>query len=138
MRPEPASRPGLGDRRSMASSMASGLLLLTPSHPGVTAAWAGEAGKRQVLISRGTSHAVENGDAQRHGPNLYGIFGSKAGRIAGFKYPLAVADLKWEEGTLDRRIEAASALLPPTVMAYRQRDPEMRRLVIKFLRLVGP
>ena len=99
-----------------------------------------DAGKAQFLKSCGVCHAVEKDAAPRQGPNLLGIFGRKAGKIQNFKYSdaLAKADLTWDEPTLDRWIEDAAAVLPGTIMPYRQRDPDKRKLVIDFLKSLKP
>lgn len=95
-----------------------------------------DAGRRQFLTSCGTCHTAEAGGRHRQGPNLYGIFGKRSGQAQNFKYSdaLARADLVWDEPTLDKWLEDPGAMLPGTVMAYRQRDPEKRRLVIEYLK----
>lgn len=95
-----------------------------------------DAGRRQFLTSCGTCHTAEPGGRHRQGPNLHGIFGKRAGQVENFKYSdaLARADLVWDEPTLDKWLEDSGAMLPGTVMAYRQRDPEKRRLVIEYLK----
>lgn len=99
-----------------------------------------DAGRRQFLTSCGTCHTAEAGGRHRQGPNLFGIFGRKSGQIANFKYSdaLAGADLVWDEPTLEKWIEDSGAMLPGTNMAYRQRDPEKRRLVIDYLKSLKP
>lgn len=100
-----------------------------------------EAARQQFLTSCGTCHAVERGAAPRQGPNLAGIFGQPAGKVDGFKYSPALAAetaLVWDESTLERWIEDAQAMLPGTIMSYRQRDPEKRRLVIAYLKSLPP
>ena len=64
----------------------------------------------------------------------------QAGKIAEFKYSevLAKADLTWDEATLDRWIEDAATVQPGTTMAYRQRDPEKRKLIITYLKTLVP
>jgi cytochrome c len=96
--------------------------------------------KRQFVTSCGVCHTAEKDAPHRQGPNLFGIVGRKAGQIADFKYSeaLAKADLTWDEATLDKWIEDASALLSGTTMPYRQRDPDKRKLVIKFLQSLSP
>ena len=92
--------------------------------------------RAQFLASCGTCHSVEPGAAPRQGPNLYGIFGRKAGSVDGFKYSdaLKTADWVWDEVHLDSWIENAQAMRPGVVMPYRQTDPANRAKVIAFLR----
>ena len=103
-------------------------------------AHANDDAKRQFLTSCGVCHAIEKDAAPRQGPNLLGIIGRKAGQVPEFKYSeaLAKADLTWDEATLDRWIEDAAAVQPGTVMAYRQRDPDKRKLIIAYLKTLVP
>jgi cytochrome c len=96
--------------------------------------------KRQFMTSCGVCHTAEKDAPHRQGPNLFGIFGQKAGQISGFKYSEALtkADLAWDEATLDKWIEDASALLSGTTMPYRQRDPDKRKLIITYLKSLAP
>ena len=99
-----------------------------------------DPGAKQFLASCGVCHTVESTAPPRQGPNLAGIFGKPAGKRDGFKYSdaLAASGLVWDEATLDRWIEDAQAALPGTSMAYRQRDPEKRKLIIAFLKSLSP
>lgn len=99
-----------------------------------------DTAKRQFVTSCGTCHTAEPGAPHRQGPNLAGVVGRKAATIDGFKYSgvLAASALVWDEPTLDRWIEDASAMLPGTSMAYRQRDPDKRKAVIDYLKSLKP
>jgi cytochrome c len=48
-------------------------------------------------------HTVAKGDRAKIGPNLYGIYGKKAGQFEGYRYSKGIiaADLTWDEATLD-------------------------------------
>ncbi len=115
-----------------------GMLTLLILSPGV--AKANDDAKRQFVTSCGVCHTAEKDATHRQGPNLFGIFGKQAGKIAEFKYSevLAKADLTWDEATLDRWIEDAATVQPGTTMAYRQRDPEKRKLIITYLKTLVP
>lgn len=95
-----------------------------------------DAGAKQFLVSCGVCHTIERGAAPRQGPNLAGIYGKPAGKQDGAKYSdvLPASGLVWDEATLDRWIEDAQAALPGTTMAYRQRDPDKRKLIIAYLK----
>jgi cytochrome c len=97
------------------------------------------AAQKQFVTSCGVCHTVEPGAPARQGPSLSGIFGRKAGAVAGFSYSqaLATSDFVWDEATLDRWIENAQAMRPGVTMAYRQADPAKRRLIIAYLKSVS-
>jgi cytochrome c len=44
-----------------------------------------DSNKQQFLTSCGVCHTAEHGAPNRLGPNLYGVFGRKAGTVNGFK-----------------------------------------------------
>lgn len=101
-------------------------------------AFADEAadGRAQFLTSCGVCHVVEPGAPPRQGPNLGGVYGRKAGTLPGFKYSAALKDggWVWDETTLDPWMENAQAMHPGTVMNYRQRDPDKRKLILSYLK----
>jgi cytochrome c len=58
-------------------------------------------------------HAFDKGD-NRLGPSLYGVFGRKAGSVAGFDYSISLksSNITWNEKTLDQWIADPNALIP--------------------------
>jgi len=96
--------------------------------------------RQQFVTSCGVCHTAEPDAPHRQGPNLFGIFGRKAAQTATFKYSeaLAKADIVWDEPTLDRWMEDAAAMQPGTIMSYRQRDPEKRKLILQYLKTLQP
>jgi len=72
------------------------------------------------------------------GPNLRGIVGREAGTAPGFEYSRPFMDalkgMVWTEGTLDWWIRDTQAWVPGVVMYYRQKDAEIRRKIIAFLK----
>lgn len=92
--------------------------------------------RQQFVASCGVCHTAEKGGPNRQGPNVYDILGKPAAARDGFKYsePLKSSGFVWDEATLDRWIEDAQAMRPGTIMAYRQRDAERRKLVIAYLK----
>ena len=94
-----------------------------------------DPGRAQFVRSCGACHTAERGGANFNGPNLFGVFGRRAGTAAGFSYSdsLAKADWTWDERTLDRWLTDSRKGHPTAEMAYRQPDPEKRALVIRYL-----
>ena len=76
------------------------------------------------------------------GPNLYGIFGQKAGTAPGFAYSeamLAARDrgLVWNEETIAEYIRHPDVFMPGTSMIISSgpvRTPEERQAVINILK----
>ncbi|MEQ8268336.1 MAG: cytochrome c family protein [Parvibaculum sp.] len=68
-------------------------------------------------------HTVAEGEADRIGPNLHGVFGRTAGTKEGFSYSKAMAakgaeGLVWSEETLMTYLEKPAAMVPGTSMAF--------------------
>jgi len=94
-----------------------------------------DAAKAQFLKSCGVCHSADADAAPRQGPNLAGVYGRKAGSLPGFKYSDAIKDggWVWDATTLDPWMENAQAVHPGTIMNYRQRDPDKRKLILEYL-----
>jgi cytochrome c len=75
-------------------------------------------------------------DANRIGPLHLGVFGRRAGSVAGFAYSPALrkAALVWDEATLDRWLANTQAVIPGTRMNFRVAIPEDRADIIAFLK----
>jgi cytochrome c len=66
-------------------------------------------------------HAVDKAKPDGVGPNLFGVYGSKAAtRRAKFAYstPLKNAKLTWDDATLDKWITDPAVLVPGTKMHF--------------------
>jgi cytochrome c len=94
-----------------------------------------DPGREQFVRSCGACHTADRGGAHFNGPNLFGVFGRRAGTAEGFGYSatLAKADWTWNKHTLDRWLADSRKGHPMAEMAYRQPDPEKRALVIRYL-----
>ena len=85
-------------------------------------------------------HQIGEGATNRVGPVLTGLFGRRAGAVAGFKYSKPMTrmgndGLTWTLQTLDAYIENPKALVSGTRMNYRgMADPTARADLLAFLR----
>lgn len=72
------------------------------------------------------------------GPNLRGIVGRPAGSVEGFTYSKTMMKtlkgMEWTEAALDVWITNPQAWVPGVYMFYKQKDPEIRRKIILYLK----
>jgi cytochrome c2 len=72
------------------------------------------------------------------GPNLRGIVGRPAGTAPEFEYSKtflqALTGMTWTEGALDWWIRDTQAWVPGTLMFYKQKDAEVRRKIVAYLK----
>lgn len=83
-----------------------------------------------------TCHTTNLTDPIRQGPSLFGIVGRRAGSVDGFHYSagFAKADFTWDDARLDAWITNPQQMIPGSDMAYRQAKPEVRAVIIAYLR----
>jgi cytochrome c2 len=97
-------------------------------------------GVRWLVAQRGgpASDAGWLAFAPPFGPNLRGIVGRQAGSVSGFDYSKAflkaLNGMTWTEGTLDWWIRDTQAWVPGTLMFYKQKDAEVRRKIVAYLK----
>jgi cytochrome c len=107
----------------------------SPSATATTAA-AAPAGPPQAFAQCAACHKVAPGQ-NGIGPTLAGVFGAKAGHIAGFEYsqPMLDSGLTWNQATLDRYLENPRTVVPGTTMAFGGvKDAAKRSEIIAYLR----
>jgi cytochrome c len=65
-------------------------------------------------------HTVTAGGPNMTGPNLHGIFGSRAGAVAGFSFSegMKASGIIWDADHMDRWIADPKAMLPQTKMTF--------------------
>jgi len=75
-------------------------------------------------------------DVDKEGPRLRGVFGRKAGSVAGFPYSDAVRNsgILWDENHLNRWLENPEQMVKDTNMEFRVSDPAERASLIAFLK----
>ena len=78
------------------------------------------AAGRKVFARCRICHRVEAGAPKTAGPNLHGLFGRKAGTLAGFNYSKAMkaSGLTWDDGTLAKYLRDPKSLIPGNRMAF--------------------
>ena len=75
-------------------------------------------------------------DPPRQGPHLAGVIGREAGSVPGFKYSAgyATAGFAWDEERLDPYLTNPQAVVPGSIMVYRQANAGIRRSIIEYLK----
>lgn len=97
-----------------------------------------EAGKA-AFTQCAACHTTAQGGPNMTGPNLYGVFGRKAGTAAGFDYsdPMKGAGWTWDAARIDTWITKPQSVLPGTKMSFvGMPDPKDRLNVIAYLKVV--
>jgi len=93
-------------------------------------------GEAKFALCR-SCHTTAQGGDDMTGPNLWGIFGRKAGSKAGFTYSddLKNAGWTWDADRIDKWITNPRAVLPGTKMTFiGMPDANDRRDVVAFLK----
>ena len=83
-----------------------------------------------------TCHTTNLSDPFRQGPSLFKIVGRPAGKADGFRYSagFAEASFVWDDARLDAYLTNPQAMVPGSVMAYRQPKAEARAAIIAYLK----
>jgi cytochrome c len=65
-------------------------------------------------------HSLDKGGPNRVGPSLYGVFGRKAGTVAGFAYADAIKNsgIIWDDDTLAKFLRDPQGSLPGNRMSF--------------------
>lgn len=82
-------------------------------------------------------HTVTADGKNKIGPRLNRIVGAPAGKVAGFKYSVALIEEapRWDEKTLDAWIANPKALVPDNKMKYGgEKDAAKRAEIIAWLK----
>ena len=82
-------------------------------------------------------HSIKKGARHKIGPNLFGIVGSPSGNTLGYTYSKAMkmANLTWDEATLDVFIKKPKKLIKKTKMSFAGiRKNDQRANLIAYLK----
>lgn len=103
---------------------------------GESASPAAADGKPAAFAQCAACHSTEKG---KHGvgPSLAGIYGTKAGDVAGYAFSdaLKASGLTWDDATLDKWLTSPMKTVPGTRMTYAgMSDPAQRKAVIEYIK----
>ena len=75
-------------------------------------------------------------EADRKGPRLAGVYGRKAGSVAGFTYSTGLKNLgaTWNDATLEKWLSDPDMVVKDNNMSFSVPKAEERRDLIAFLR----
>lgn len=93
---------------------------------------------RRVFARCRSCHTLAEGGTNMTGPNLWGVFGRRAGSVEGFRYSEAVqnAGFTWDAERLDGWLTAPREFLPGNRMAFAGVPDEAdRRDLIAYLKV---
>jgi|ETNmetMinimDraft_26_1059896.scaffolds.fasta_scaffold01550_10 cytochrome c len=123
---------GTGDEPATAASQASASI---PSMEAMLAAADIKRGQTLFFQCR-ACHSLEEGGINKVGPNLYGVFGRKAGLAEGFLFSevLTNAEVIWTDEAMDKWLARPSEFLPGNQMIFvGVKDAQDRANLIAFL-----
>jgi cytochrome c len=98
-------------------------------------------GEREYFTKCFSCHSLEQGGGHKVGPNLWGIFGAKAGGNADFAYSAALkkSGVTWSSKTLDKWLASPAAFMPGNLMAFAglPNERDRKSLIVYLQRNTG-
>jgi cytochrome c len=94
-------------------------------------------GEAKFALCR-SCHSITKGGPNLTGPNLWGIYGTKAAEVPDFSFSEAMkaSGLTWDAATIDKWIADPRAVLPQTKMVFLGvKDPKERADIVAYLAL---
>lgn len=114
------------------------------SFVGTAAAQTGDAPKsgdaakgERVFAQCKACHTVDKGGRNGIGPNLFGIFGSKAGAVEGFKFSdeMKASGIVWDDKTMAAYLKDPKSRIPGNKMVFAGiRHPEQLDDLMVYLK----
>jgi cytochrome c len=92
---------------------------------------------RLLFLRCASCHDISTGASPKIGPNLKGVYGRRAGSLAGYAYSPAMKaqSFVWDQAMLDRWLTRPSDVVPGTAMAFAGiADAADRAALIAYLR----
>jgi cytochrome c len=95
----------------------------------------GDAARGKIVFEKRCTGCHAIGES-REGPPLGGVFGRKAGSVAGFEYSAGLKKLgvTWDEATLERWLNDPDVIAPDTKMDFRVPKAQERADVIAYFK----
>jgi len=123
----------------MKSALAAAFSIALICAAGTVAAQSGEASRGERLFNQQckTCHTVDKGGANGLGPNLFGMFGRKAGETGSFASSEAIkkSGITWDDGSIAEYLKDPKAKVPDTKMVYAGlKRPEQMADMIAYLK----
>jgi cytochrome c len=83
-----------------------------------------------------TCHSIHAGDPPRQGPNLAGVYDRKPGTTPDFHYSgnFKDANFVWDDAHLNAYLTNPQAVIPGSIMPYKQSKPAVREAIIAYLK----
>ena len=73
-----------------------------------------------------------------YGPQLRGVLGRSAGSVEGYQYSETflkkMNGMAWDEASMNKWITSSQTMVPGTYMFYSQKNPDVRRKIIEYLK----
>jgi cytochrome c len=128
----------------MRKSIAVGVVLGFLASLGTAAAQTGDVAQtgnatrgERVFAQCKACHTVDKGGRNGIGPNLFGVFGSKAGATAGFAFSneMKASGIVWDDKTMAEYLKDPKGRIPGTKMVFAGvRRPEQLEDLMAYLK----
>ena len=123
----------------MKSALAAAFSIALICAAGTVSAQSGEASRGERLFNQQckTCHTVDKGGANGLGPNLFGLFGRKAGETGSFASSEGIkkSSITWDDASLAEYLKDPKGKVPDTKMVYAGlKRPEQMADMIAYLK----